>query len=1740
MLKRISFIVFGILLIGLVFFSSKTARAANGTIDKLAIGSQTEIYDDGNTHFVPDHRLWIDSTDSTVFGAGGFSLNYNPVNHTFGTTVTDDGNTHIAADHRLWLDTTDSTVVGSGGLSFAYTGSGFNSSMYDNNQLHIATDDYLYLDAPVTTFIQNNLNVGGTVTGASGNISMWTNDAGYITGLGAGVLLADGTIDLTNNWTISTNNITLTNGTLQAKTLTDGTATFTNGILTGSLNVTTQGNNFNNANQLVQLDASGFLPALNASALTNLSKSQIGLGSVENTALSTWNGSLNLNTLGTITTGTWNGATISIANGGTGQTTKTNAFDALSPTSATGDMIYFNGADNVALQGGTEGDILFFSGGVPTWNSNTAAISAMTAATSASTILNGDFAQVWDWSVTTANRAAFTFGENVASTATGSPVILQASTLASSTATPLYVKNLGAANSFRVDDQSSDTTPFIIDNAGNVAIGSDFFDPVNPEKLKVDAGITTSSNIITGYGNLNAPLFLQIQNRNSGVSASSDIEATADNGDSTTYYTHVGMKSSGYNNPLRSITGANDGFLYVMGGVGVGGNLAIGTASANTVIKFHTGGTTAADEQMRIDGNGNVGINTTAPGSALDVKGVIRLSGATSGYIGLQGAADAGSTTYTLPSVDGLVGDVLTTNGTGGLTWTDRYGKFQRVGTLISPNVAGDNVTTSGDFYTTGTGDIYTAGSGTITSAGLLTGNLGLTISGALASLNDNSNFNTTINTGTSAGTVTIGSGNSGAINVISGSALTLTGGAASTWGTTVGTLTLQAASAAITDYIQIGVGGAGSASPDLLALDVKSTTGDPATGTDGAMYYNEFTNKFRCHVNGSWSNCDTTGGTVDLQSAYNDGASIVTSVNVPIAFTLTAGDFNVSGAGAVNLTPTGASQFTSGGALTLTGGASSTWGTSAGNLNLQVAGTGTSANVQIGSGVASATPDRLVLDIGTADPAGSNGAMYYSTGTNSFRCYANGGWQECGQTAASATTLQQAYTAGATITTTGNPLTFALASGNLTVSGAGSANLTPTGASSFTSGAALTLTGGASSIWSTSAGSLTVDSAATLNLGSSNATGITIGQAGVTTTNVGTLQLGNSSTIGVLKISDGSSNFINFTAPAISSDYTLTWPTDTGLSGQALLTDGAGNLSWTNITGNLMTTEGDMLYRDGVGNARLARGTTGQILQSSATTVGWITPTASTVGLGNVTNDAQIAASIGLAKGDLIAYTASDNPVRLPVGGTTGWVLTVDPTQVTGMKWTAAPSAPVTTVFGRTGDILSATNDYTWAQIDKSTSSIADITTRSAGDLNSGTLSDARLSVNVTKQGNTFNGASELVQLNASSLLPAVDGSQLINLNKTQVGLGNVENTALSTWAGSTNLTTLGTISTGSWNASAIAANHGGTGQTTYAIGDILFASGTSTLSKLSVGTNGQVLTLSSGLPAWNNSAVISVFGRTGVVAAASTDYTTLTALTNLSGAGALTVTAGSASTWSTTTGNLTLQAGSGTVSLGTSTILTANGALSISSGAGTALSVDSGTTGALNLGTGAFAKTITIGSSSSSAIKIGNLSTQFGVVYTSAADGTLAQTSAGTSGQVLKSNGASAPTWTDGGTMMLSGNSSNTAVNNTTLFFPITGGVTGNAADTQAGTRTLVSRAGTVKNLYVKLSAALGAGKTGTVTVYKNGVATTLLTTLSVGPTSFNDITNSFTVVAGDEIGIQVATTGNVKFSWAADLTY
>jgi hypothetical protein len=104
-----------------------------------------------------------------------------------------------------------------------------------------------------------------------------------------------------------------------------------------------------------------------------------------------------------------------------------------------------------------------------------------------------------------------------------------------------------------------------------------------------------------------------------------------------------------------------------MGGV-ASSVTAAGSAGA---VQFNTGNVLDADSSNFLwdKTNHRLGIGTATPGSALDVKGTLRLSGATSGYVGFAPAATAGSTTYTLPSADGTSGQVLYTNGSGTLAW---------------------------------------------------------------------------------------------------------------------------------------------------------------------------------------------------------------------------------------------------------------------------------------------------------------------------------------------------------------------------------------------------------------------------------------------------------------------------------------------------------------------------------------------------------------------------------------------------------------------------------------------------------------------------------------------------------------------------------------------------------------------------------------------------------------------------------------------------------------------------------------------------------------------------------------------------------------------------------------------------------------------------------------------------------------------------------------------------------------
>jgi len=85
---------------------------------------------------------------------------------------------------------------------------------------------------------------------------------------------------------------------------------------------------------------------------------------------------------------------------------------------------------------------------------------------------------------------------------------------------------------------------------------------------------------------------------------------------------------------------------------------------------------------------------------------------------------------------------------------------------------------------------------------------------------------------------------------------------------------------------------------------------------------------------------------------------------------------------------------------------------------------------------------------------------------------------------------------------------------------------------------------------------------------------------------------------------------------------------------------------------------------------------------------------------------------------------------------------------------------------------------------------------------------------------------------------------------NSTNVSFTGTPN--YITIVGGTQVVTVGLVDLATDVTGAMAVTSGGTGQTTWAAGDLLYGSGVNTLAKLAVATNGDVLTLTAGVPAW------------------------------------------------------------------------------------------------------------------------------------------------------------------------------------------------------------------------------------------------------------------------------------------------
>ena len=230
---------------------------------------------------------------------------------------------------------------------------------------------------------------------------------------------------------------------------------------------------------------------------------------------------------------------------------------------------------------------------------------------------------------------------------------------------------------------------------------------------------------------------------------------------------------------------------------------------------------------------------------------------------------------------------------------------------------------------------------------------------------------------------------------------------------------------------------------------------------------------------------------------------------------------------------------------------------------------------------------------------------------------------------------------------------------------------------------------------------------------------------------------------------------------------------------------------------------------------------------------------------------------------GDYVGSVAAGTGITLANTGTEGGTFTVTNSGVTGLTGTADQIA----VSASTGSVtLSLPANVT---IPNNLVVTGDFTVQG----NTTTLNTATLNVedknvvlaNVeTPTDTTADGAGISVLGATTKTFNWVDAtdawtsSEHLNLLSGKAfyidGASVLSSTTLGSGVTGSSLTSVGILSSGTWNASVIGEIYGGTGQSSYTTGDIIYSSATNTLSKRAIGTTGQLLKVVAGVPTWSD----------------------------------------------------------------------------------------------------------------------------------------------------------------------------------------------------------------------------------------------------------------------------------------------
>jgi len=220
----------------------------------------------------------------------------------------------------------------------------------------------------------------------------------------------------------------------------------------------------------------------------------------------------------------------------------------------------------------------------------------------------------------------------------------------------------------------------------------------------------------------NSASYLQVAIRNQQGSGSSDLVATADDGNDGTHYIDMGINGSTYNDPTYSATKAHDGYLYVQSN-DPQGNLVLGTASSNSRINFVVGGIQSQNIVSYITTSGifSPSINSLVAANVATLRGEITANAASANSvintnISANVATLRGEITANAASANSVINTRITANiATANLFTQAAFDKANNALANTSGTFGG-NLTISGNVIVTG----QTSSTGPITTGNLI------------------------------------------------------------------------------------------------------------------------------------------------------------------------------------------------------------------------------------------------------------------------------------------------------------------------------------------------------------------------------------------------------------------------------------------------------------------------------------------------------------------------------------------------------------------------------------------------------------------------------------------------------------------------------------------------------------------------------------------------------------------------------------------------------------------------------------------------------------------------------------------------------------------------------------------------------------------------------------------------------------------------------------------------------------